>query len=39
MIMTAGNEGTGGATSDLLAKLNAGGSWTGFDITVSISFN
>ena len=40
MITRAGNEGTGGAQSYLLAKLSAGGSWTeninGVDITVTV---
>ena len=40
LITRAGNEGTGGAQSTLLAKLNAGGSWSeninGVDITVTV---
>ena len=35
--MTAGNEGAGGAQSTLLAKLNAGGSWTSTINSVSIT--
>jgi hypothetical protein len=40
LITRAGNEGTGGAQSYLLAKLSSGGSWTeninGVDITVTV---